>query len=283
LPTKNFTRDENELRKQVTSHLIGGGGPYLLDNLSGTDIDSDVLAMALTSNIWSDRLLGSSTDVRLENLGPWIGTGNNPGFSGQLSRRFIRVRLVPPTPEPYLRDNFKHFPLEDWVKENRSKLVDACITIVMDWVNSGRPNWKGKPLGSFESFSLVMGGILDNAGVPGFMSDMNFQREGMDSETQQIKSLASAWYVMHGTSSITGKQIVALTHNQELEISDLWGDGSERSQSTRAGKFAKTQLDRYFDVEDERGTETRVQLVAGLSRGTYRLKVLDGLGVKLAS
>jgi hypothetical protein len=283
LPTKNFTRDESELRKQITSHLVGGGGPYLLDNLSGTDIDSDVLAMALTSNIWSDRLLGSNTDVRLENLGPWIGTGNNPGFSGQLSRRFIRVRLVPSTPEPYLRDNFKHFPLEDWVKANRTKLVDACITIVMDWVNNGRPNWQGKPLGSFESFSLVMGGILDNAGVHGFMSDMDFQREGMDSETQQIKALASAWYQMHGTSSITGKQIVGMTHNQELEISDIWGDGSERSQSTRAGKFAKTQLDRYFDVQDEDGDCLRVQLVAGLSRGTYRLKVIETEVIQLAS
>ncbi len=273
--TKNYTTDEEELRKQITSHLLKGGGPYLLDNLSGTDIDSDVLAMALTSPKWSDRLLGSNTDLQLENLGPWIGTGNNPGFSGQLSRRFVRIRLVPNTPEPYLRDNFKHFPLMDWIKDNRSKLVDACITIVMAWVNAGRPIWKGKPLGSFESFSLVMGGILENAGVLGFMSDMDYQREGMDNETQQIKALVQSWYDAHENKSISGKQIVSLSHGADLEISDLWGEASERSQATRAGKFAKTQLDRIFEIKDEFGDICKVQLVSGLSRGTYRLKKLD--------
>ena len=275
VPTKNYTSDEQELRKQITSHLLKGGGPYLLDNLSGTDIDSDVLAMALTSPKWSDRLLGSNTDLQLENLGPWLGTGNNPGFSGQLSRRFVRVRLVPNTPEPYLRDNFKHFPLMDWIKENRSKLVDACITIVMSWVEAGRPTWKGKPLGSFESFSLVMGGILDNVGVSGFMSDMDYQREGIDNETQQIKSLAQAWYDTHESRSISGKQIVSLSHSAELEISDLWGDGSERSQATRAGKYAKTQLDRIFEISDASGGPIQVQLSSGLSRGTYRLKIQE--------
>ena len=271
--TKNFTRNEEELRKQITSHLLKGGGPYLLDNLSGTEIDSDVLAMAITSPMWSDRMLGSNTDLQLENSGPWIGTGNNPGFSGQLSRRFIRVRLVPNTPEPYLRENFKHFPLMDWVKKNRSKLVDACITIVMDWVRAGRPTWNGKPLGSFESFSLVMGGILQNAGVSGFMSDMEYQREGMDAETQQIKGLIQAWHDAYGTKGISGKQIVSLSDAAELDISDIWGDGSERSQATRAGKFAKTQLDRFFSVTDVDGKEVPVQLVSGLSRGTYRLKL----------
>lgn len=274
-PTKNFTRDEHELRKQITSHMLQGGGPYLLDNISGTDIDSDVLAHAITAHNWSDRLLGSNTDLQLENLGPWLGTGNNPGFSGQLSRRFVRIRLVPKTPEPYLRDNFKHFPLEDWIKENRSKLVDACITIVMAWVDAGRPKWNGKPLGSFESFSLVMGGILENAGVAGFMSDMDYQREGMDNETQQIKSLAQAWFDTHETKSISGKLIVALSHSAELEISDLWGEGSERSQATRAGKFAKTQLDRFFEIADADGNPIRIQLTSGLSRGTYRMKRME--------
>ena len=105
------------------------------------------------------------------------------------------------------------------------------------------------------------------------MSDMEYQREGMDNETQQIKSLAQAWFDTHETRSISGKLIVALSHSAELEISDLWGEGSERSQATRAGKFAKTQLDRIFEVTDGDGNLIQVQLTSGLSRGTYRLKI----------
>jgi hypothetical protein len=272
IPTKIFHKNEEEQRKQITSHLTGGGGPYLLDNISGTDIDSDVLAMALTSARYSDRLLNTNTEVRLENLGPWIATGNNPGFSGQLSRRFIRIRLVPTDPEPYLREKFVHFPLMPWVQEHRSKLVDACITIVMDWVKNGKPNWTGKPLGSFENFSQVVGGILENAGIVGFMSDMDFQRSGFDTETSQVIAFVQEWFESFGTKEVYAKQLVQMAIAADLEILERWGEGSERSQSTRAGKFLKTLNERMFTIVVE-GEEQVVQLLPGEPRNTTRLKV----------
>jgi Primase C terminal 2 (PriCT-2) len=275
IPTKIFHKNEEEQRKQITSHLTGGGGPYLLDNISGSDIDSDVLAMALTSSRYSDRLLNTNTEVRLENLGPWIATGNNPGFSGQLSRRFIRIRLVPPDPEPYLREKFKHFPLMPWVKENRSKLVDACITIVMDWGNNGKNLWTGKPLGSFENFSQVMGGILENAGVVGFMSDMEFQRLGFDTETSQVIDFVQEWFDSFGTKEVYAKQLVQMATSADLEILERWGEGSERSQSTRAGKFLKTLNERMFTITID-GEEQVVQLLPGEPRNTTRLKIKGG-------
>ena len=182
VPMKVFSKSEEERRKQITTHLYGGGGPYVLDNMSGDKIDSDVLAAVLTSVWYSDRLLGGNTAPKLPNLGPWVATGNNPGFSAQLNRRFIEVRLVPKTETPHLRIGFRHHPLMPWVKENRVLLVDACITIVMAYIEAGRPAWDGTPLGSFEEFSKVMGGILQNAGVEGFMSDMTLQRDSLDAE-----------------------------------------------------------------------------------------------------
>ena len=272
IPTKIFHKNEEEQRKQITSHLTGGGGPYLIDNISGTDIDSDVLAMALTSARYSDRLLNTNTEVRLENLGPWIATGNNPGFSGQLSRRFIRIRLVPNDPEPYLREKFVHFPLMPWVQENRSKLVDACITIVMAWVKNGKPNWTGKPLGSFENFSQVIGGILENAGVNGFMSDMDFQRSGFDTETSQVITFVQEWFDSYGSKEVYAKQLVQMAISADLEILERWGEGSERSQSTRAGKFLKTLNERMFTIDID-GEEQVVQLLPGDPRNTTRLKI----------
>jgi hypothetical protein len=271
---KVFSSNEEERRKQITTHLFSGGGPYLYDNISGENIDSDVLSSVLTSTAYADRLLGGNTEAKLENLGPWIATGNNPKFSGQLSRRVIRARIVPNTDEPYLRDNFRHDPLIKWVEENRAELVQACITIVMSWVDADRPAWHGQPLGSFEEFSKVMGGILANAGVHDFMTDMAFQKDSVDSETEQTRELMQALWKEYCDDNIRLKEIVAIADHDGLDIQDHWFDMNDRAQSTKAGKYMKTLIDRFFTIENDVERFT-VQLTVGSTRGTYRLKPKD--------
>jgi hypothetical protein len=53
-------RDEEELRKRITSLLMAGGEVILFDNVKRR-IDSGVLAMLLTVQTWSDRLLRQTT------------------------------------------------------------------------------------------------------------------------------------------------------------------------------------------------------------------------------
>jgi hypothetical protein len=272
VPTKVFSNNEEEVRKQITSHLMSGGGPYLFDNLpDDRKIDSDVLASVVTSTIYSDRALGTNNDVKLENLGPWIATGNNPDFSGQLKRRVIRARLIPDTDEPYLRENFLHNPLMKWVQENRADLVDACLTIVMSWINAGRPAWHGQPLGSFEEFSKVMGGILQNAGVEGFMTDMNYQKDSVNSDTEQVRELIQEWWRKNQNANLTATQIVEIANIADLDIQDKWFDIKPRAQVSNAGKLLKSLLDRHFTIETPSGRKN-IQLILGGTKHTYRLK-----------
>ena len=272
VPTKVFSNNEEEVRKQITSHLMSGGGPYLFDNLpDDRKIDSDVLASVVTSTIYSDRALGTNNDVKLENLGPWIATGNNPDFSGQLKRRVIRARLIPDTDEPYLRENFLHNPLMKWVQENRADLVDACLTIVMSWINAGRPAWHGQPLGSFEEFSKVMGGILQNAGVEGFMTDMDYQKDSVNSDTEQVRDLIQEWWKTNQNANLTATQIVEIANVADLDIQDKWFDIKPRAQVSNAGKLLKSLLDRHFTIETPSGRKN-IQLILGGTKHTYRLK-----------
>jgi len=272
VPTKVFSNNEEEVRKQITSHLMSGGGPYLFDNLpDDRKIDSDVLASVVTSTIYSDRALGTNNDVKLENLGPWIATGNNPDFSGQLKRRVIRARLIPDTDEPYLRENFLHNPLMKWVQENRADLVDACLTIVMSWINAGRPVWHGQPLGSFEEFSKVMGGILQNAGVEGFMTDMDYQKDSVNSDTEQVRDLIQEWWKTNQNANLTATQIVEIANVADLDIQDKWFDIKPRAQVSNAGKLLKSLLDRHFTIETPSGRKN-IQLILGGTKHTYRLK-----------
>jgi hypothetical protein len=244
----------------------------LFDNLpDDRKIDSDVLASVVTSTIYSDRALGTNNDVKLENLGPWIATGNNPDFSGQLKRRVIRARLIPDTDEPYLRENFLHNPLMKWVQENRADLVDACLTIVMSWINAGRPVWHGQPLGSFEEFSKVMGGILQNAGVEGFMTEMDYQKDSVNSDTEQVRDLIQEWWKTNQNANLTATQIVEIANVADLDIQDKWFDIKPRAQVSNAGKLLKSLLDRHFTIETPTGRKN-IQLILGGTKSTYRLK-----------
>ena len=273
---KVFSKSEEERRKQITTHLYSGGGPYVLDNVSGDKIDSDVLAAVLTSVTYSDRLLGGNIAPKLPNLGPWVATGNNPGFSGQLNRRFIEVRLVPKTETPHLREGFRHYPLLPWVKANRVLLIDACITIVMDYIKNGQPSWNGTPLGSFEEFSKVMGGILQNAGVDGFMSDMALQRDSLDVENSQLHDFVDVWWEEFGEKQVPVKELMALAAKHDLDVQEHWvepGVRSEptRSESTKAGHYIGNKKQRYF-VLFRNGESTRVQLVKTDRRSCYGLR-----------
>jgi hypothetical protein len=276
ISNKAFSKSDEEVRKQITSHLMSGGGPYLYDNLPDDEvIDSNVLASVVTSNSISDRLLNTNTVVKLDNLGPWIGTGNNPDFAGQMKRRILRIRLIPTTADPYLRTGFLHDPLPEWIAEHREELVDACLFIVMSWVNAGRPAWGGQPLGSFESFSKVMGGILKHAGVDGFMTNMDFQKDTGDSEAEMVRELIQTWWNEKADGNVKVTEIVALASAADLSIEDKWFDHNEKTRVSKAGKLMRKILERHFSVDTPDGRKL-VQLILGGVKHSYRLKEKSG-------
>ena len=95
----SLPRKDDELRKQITSVLLGGTPIVLLDNITHT-LESGVLAAALTSRNWSDRLLGKSETVSVPNNCLWIATGNNLDFGSELIRRTVWIRLDPKVDRP---------------------------------------------------------------------------------------------------------------------------------------------------------------------------------------
>jgi hypothetical protein len=158
-----------------------------------------------------------------------------------------------------------------WVQENRADLVDACLTIVMSWINAGRPVWHGQPLGSFEEFSKVMGGILQNAGVEGFMTDMDYQKDSVNSDTEQVRDLIQEWWKTNQNANLTATQIVEIANVADLDIQDKWFDIKPRAQVSNAGKLLKSLLDRHFTIETPSGRKN-IQLILGGTKHTYRLK-----------
>ncbi len=167
----SFGNDDEELRKHLTARLLEGPLMVLFDNLPATRvIDRPSLAAVLTTTTWSDRILGRSETVDLSTACVWTATGNNLKWSEELARRIVRIRIVPPMEMPWMRKEFKHDPLKQWVQENRPRLACACISIIQHWIDSGQPQ-SSKHLGSFEQFVAIMGGILESVGIESFLDN----------------------------------------------------------------------------------------------------------------
>jgi hypothetical protein len=163
-------RDEDEWRKQLTAKLRTSPPFLVIDNV-GNKLDSSALAMMVTAGVIEDRLLGVSQMVRLPVRCTVIVTGNNVVLSDEMARRVVRVRLDSGVEAPEDREGFTH-ELPSWAVENRGELIWAVLTLCRAWVNCRCPAGPEKPLGSFESWTKVIGGILHVAEIPGLLGNV---------------------------------------------------------------------------------------------------------------
>ena len=248
LPTEGRTvpESEDEVRKMITAELVSGQPIILLDNLSEKrTLDSAALASVMTVPWWTDRLLGESEMLHLRNNALWLATGNNPRLSDELSRRCIRVRIDPRIDMPWLRRGFKHPLITDWAQENRGSLVHAVLTLIQAWIDAGQPLHDTR-LGSFEKWSGVIGGVLDVAGIPGFLGNLNELYANADSGGQMWRELTAAWWEAFGDEPKRVSELNEFCEQRDLML-DVRGDGSLRSQQTRLGKALGIKRDRVFN------------------------------------
>lgn len=166
--------EDEEQRKQLTSTFQKGGDFFLFDETR--IVAGKHLARALTAPVWVDRILGTNNTVEVPNQATWIVLGNNVRVEGDLVRRVYPINLRPKTANPHLRtnDQFHHPDFLEYTRKNRSRILVALLTLVRGWFVAGQPK-PSKPVtfGSFEVFEKTIGGILENAGIHGFLDNRN--------------------------------------------------------------------------------------------------------------
>lgn len=234
---------EDEWRKRITSKLIGLPSVIVIDNLRRR-LDSAALSSALTASCWEDRILGQTKIARLPIRCVWMGSGNNPSLSHEMSRRTVRIRLDAKVDRPWLRQGFKHPDLRGWVKERRPDLVWATLTLIRAWIAAGRPLWQGPVLGMFDSWSKVIGGILEVAGIKGFLGNLNDLYEKSDAEGAVWRGFVIAWWDKFESQEVGVSELFELAG--ALDEPPELGKGSEKSQRTRLGREMVKMRDRQF-------------------------------------
>lgn len=242
---------ENEWRKRITSLVLDGRPIAVIDNIEGV-LRSPTLCALLTSTTWSDRILGRSEMVERPHRICWMATGNNIRLAGDLPRRCYKVRLDAKHSRPWQRNvqGFKHPQLLQWVKDNRGQLLAAIFTLARAWIQAGRPEpTRDVPdIGSFEEWRRVIGGILEHAGIPSFLGNLDQMYEKAIEE-DGIEGFLEACYDTWGDRPMTTREIKKQVERNENLQEELpsWLDHEGRGFTRSLGNLFVKNEDVYFD------------------------------------
>lgn len=239
-PMDSLPKKEEETEKKVLSILLGGRPVVILDNTTGR-IESESLNRVLTSQKYSGRVLKESRVVEVENNALWLMTGNNVDINGDIHRRIAWIRLDAKRRRAYQREDWVHEDLLAWVKENRAALVWSCLVIIQNWVSKGMPAGS-KTMASYERWARTMSGILEAAGIDGFLENREELIERASDEDDAWFQFYTAWWKTHQSNPVLGKDLFKLADGCGY-MHDHLGDGGENSRKSKFTRALKKQQD----------------------------------------
>jgi hypothetical protein len=199
--------DDAEMSKVLTSILTCTTAPVVqFDNVSGT-LRSSRLAGLLTSDVYSDRVLGSTNSVDMPNDRLWTITGNNLNLGGDLVRRTLWVTIDPKIPNPHLRTGFRIANLPGWVADHRPEILHALLTLVSAWTAAGRPMVE-RSSDSYARWSATVRGILTNAGLLGEFDHADSAQQTLSVDDEGWGEFLTAIRREFGPKEFTARQLV---------------------------------------------------------------------------
>ncbi len=276
---------EEEWKKQIISLLINGRPSVILDNIEGR-LKSPALAALLTTQEYSDRLLGTNENVTYTHRMVWIGNGNNITLGGDLPRRSYWSRMDSESVRPWMDDKeYTHPDLRKWTMDNRGYILASILTITRSWIQAGRP----KPsenipkIGGFEQWRDVIGGILEHAGIDGFLGNLQLMYDTTDTETPQWDLFAETWFktfkdepqptseIFKSITPIKTRDGITYCNHQELRDSlpEMLLDALERE-----GSFTKILGNALTKRKDRRYPSGYMIKKAGEKRRAVQWKVV---------
>ena len=196
--------DGEEQRKKITAAFLAGQSLITWDE--SHVIAGRTLAMTLTAEVYSDRILGGNKMMSVTNRSTQVALGNNVQVWGDMKRRVVPSRLVPDVEHPEHRTGFKHPNLELWVRESRGKLLAAVLTIWRHWIAEGRQG-AGISMGSFERWSRAVGGALEAATIPGFLSHTKEWLDNSDEDAPEWEEHLAALRRAYGHGTFTALEV----------------------------------------------------------------------------
>lgn len=252
---------EEERRKALVT-LFGQGLPVVwLDNVDRR-LDDAVLALAITTGRVQDRQLGSQRVMAIETRASVVVTANNLELSPDVRRRSVMVRLDAQTDRPEGRTGFRIQNLRRWTGEHLGQLREATYALVGAWIAAGCPGPShGRSRGSFEAWAQVVGGVLEVAGVDGFLAaPVQGQGSAQGQASDPVDQEWAALLGLMGSGSYSASDLLNRCDGEGI-MGWATGDGSDRSRATRLGMTLRKARGRVWRVD---GRRVRLEAVTTL-------------------
>ena len=220
---------------------------------------------------YRSRSLGSNSSIAGRVTQLVEVAGNNVQLSDELRERSLLVTLNARVERPQERDGFKHDPLKPYVKQRRGVLAWSVLVLVRNWLAKGRPPYTGgKRLGAFETYVSTIGGILEAAGIPGFMLNRHRLAESTGDEGGTLKEFVQAWWnefgevpvpvgaldshavapsgdIHDGEGGITTLCELLLAHAESIDLG--FSNRAKPGWQKAMGGVLTAAADRVFDLE----------------------------------
>lgn len=241
-PSASSTKgDDEEWRKAILAALLAGRSHIFFDNVKGR-LTSPMLAAAITTPRLTERAMGGLGEVTATVRCVWVATSNNASLDADTASRCIVIRLDTGLESPEGR-TFKSNPLA-FIAQNRAQVAGALLTLVRKWQADGAPEYSGSHQTRFPQWQSIIGGILQAAGIEGFLDNVSAYRATLDPEKAAWCEFVKAWHETHGEKYVTAAKLLPLA--LELpEIAAMLGD-RENNHLRRLGKLLSERRDKIF-------------------------------------
>lgn len=244
LPASSWCYDEAEMVKTIFSILLSGAPMGLFDNLQqGAGVESNALALAMTSETYTQRLLSKSEVASVPSNCLWFLTGNNVTLKGDFATRFIATRLNAGVESPEARA-FARKDLKVWCQEHRREALRHLLTVLAGGLRSPAAQ-EGKRLGRFGEWEDLVYLPARWAGL----SDIGplMEREKAKSAVEDnLAILMEAWHACFGNDFKEMKEVQAFLAAHSVrepgEIELHRGFGDDRTHPIAPGQEAATEL-----------------------------------------
>jgi hypothetical protein len=188
----NFKYDD-EADKKLFAALLEGPEMVFIDNVDPRyEINSDFLAVAVTSQQIKGRVLGASAMRKVWSGMPFIMTGINPRYSADMLTRVTTINLMQ-TDADMSRRKFKYNDLLAEVAASRDDLIVALFTLVQCWLSADKPLGKYK-IGHFMAWSYITGGIVGLQGYDNYLQSHSQFVRNSNEEGERFMQFVLSWY-----------------------------------------------------------------------------------------
>lgn len=229
-------KGDAEMRKSLTAILSSPGAVVYFDNARGK-LSYPSLEALLTSDHWSDRVLGSSRRVRLANDRTWVITSNNAEQNRDLARRSLRIRIK--TGADPAKRRFTIRDLDAWFTRNRAAYLEAVLTLVRAWIIAGSPMPDDNESDSFSQWRRAVRGILAVAGVPGEF-DAEWTRVLETEEDEEWHAFLAELHDAFGDREFTLREVAEVV-GDKIDRDSLPGSFADKwTGSDYTGSFTRS-------------------------------------------